>query len=217
VSAINYKSPAKCNAQLVQCSDYSWHLSIKWLITLSKFNSLVLMDKYLLAAALLATLITIHTAKVYLDTYRMVMQTDISASIKEVRFEEGRLVLSILISIQGRGKPFTPERLRYDVWLNGKYMTSDLIEGLPVITPGEKIELTRILKVPGERMFTVEEAIRSNSWAWKISGSILVQTFYGETLIRFEGSAILPPQGIQRKLHPPGDTTSILNAFSIPT
>ncbi len=69
------------------------------------------------------------------------------------------------------------------------------MEALPIIKPDQEVTIERTVEVPRERMFTIEEAIKLGKWSWKISGSILVLTFHGETILRFEGAAELPPIG----------------------
>ena len=151
------------------------------------------MDRYLLIVTLMALLIMIYAMNIYLDTYSMLLQTEIKATIKEAGFEGEKLLVKISIKIKGKGRSFTPERLRYDLWLNRKYIAEDIIEELPTIKPDQEILIERTLEVPQERMFTVREAIESKKWSWRISGSILVLTFHGETILRFEGEAELPP------------------------
>ncbi len=57
-------------------------------MSLGKFiNTLAPSDRYLLIATLVALIAMIHATNNYVDTYSMLIQTQINATVKEVRYE----------------------------------------------------------------------------------------------------------------------------------
>lgn len=154
-----------------------------------------LAKKTLIIAAITAALLTAYMANDYVNTYMQIMGTQIQGTIKDAEFQDKKLIMKIELKITPRGTPFKAHKLTYTLYLNNKYILEEKITETITLTPGEEVKIGREVTIPDERMFTVEEATRTNRWKWKIAGTLFTKTFFGETLIRFKSTMELTPRG----------------------
>jgi hypothetical protein len=149
----------------------------------------------LFSAALVSMLLTGYMVNQYLSAYRVVMKTDIEIEVVHVELGPNEPVLNLSVSVfNPSSEDVTLDRMEFDVKLNGKFMQHYLMQSIPAMGPESTTAFNRAISLPMDRMFTIEEAMSNDSWAWTVSGSGHVVTMFGETLLRFESDSICEPQ-----------------------
>ena len=88
----------------------------------------------------------------------------------------------------------TLDRIEFDIKLNNKFMHHQVLHPIPTARPESYVTFNRVLLLPKDRMFTIEEAARDDSWEWTVSGSGYALTMFGETLLRFKSDSTCKPQ-----------------------
>ncbi len=151
----------------------------------------------LFSAALLSALLTGYMVNQYLGTYNVVMKTSITAEVVAVDLGPEAAVLNLSVSVfNPADENMTLDRVEFDIKLNGKYMHHQVLRSVPSARPGSYVTLSRAVVLPGDRMFTIEEAARDDRWVWTVSGSGYVVTMFGETLLRFGSDSTCKPEVI---------------------
>ena len=148
----------------------------------------------LFSAALISALLTGYMVNQYLSTYNVVMKTSITAEVVNIELgsNDPQLNMSVMI-FNPTSENMTLNKVEYDIKLNDKFMHHQVLYPIPTIRPGSYITLSRAVTLPKDRMFTLEEAARDDSWEWTVSGSGYVVTMFGETLLRFKSDSICKP------------------------
>ncbi|TRO50008.1 hypothetical protein E2P65_00150 [Candidatus Bathyarchaeota archaeon] len=149
----------------------------------------------LFSAALISALLTGHMINQYISTYNVVMKTSITAEVVNIELDpnDPQLDLSVKI-LNPTGENMTLDRIEFDIKLNNKFMHHQVLYPIPTIRPGLYATFNRTVFLPKDRMFTLEEATRDDSWEWTVSGSGYVVTMFGETLLRFKSDSTCKPQ-----------------------
>ena len=148
----------------------------------------------LFSAALISALLTGYMVNQYLSTYNVVMKTSITAEVVNIELgsNDPQLNMSVMI-FNPTTENMTLNKVEYDIKLNDKFMHHQVLYPIPTIKPGSYVTLSRAVILPRDRMFTLEEAARDDSWEWTVSGSGYVVTMFGETLLRFKSDSICKP------------------------
>jgi hypothetical protein len=148
----------------------------------------------LFSAALISALLTGYMVNQYLSTYNVVMKTSITAEVVNIELgsNDPQLNMSVMI-FNPTSENMTMNKVEYDIKLNDKFMHHQVLYPIPTIRPGSYITLSVAVILPKDRMFTLEEAARDDSWEWTVSGSGYVVTMFGETLLRFKSDSICKP------------------------
>ncbi|MBN2333982.1 hypothetical protein JXL21_00380 [Candidatus Bathyarchaeota archaeon] len=134
------------------------------------------------AVSLLATGVMVNQ---YLSTYNLIMKTEVA--VEATGFQRGQgAVLYVNVSVTNpTPETLTVKRVEFDVKLNGKYMTQMTLNQIPPVAPGETVFFGETVALPADRGFTIDEAVRDDSWDWTVAGVGYVDTLFGETLLRF--------------------------------
>jgi len=148
----------------------------------------------ILLVAVVAVLATGVMVNQYLSTYNLIMKTEVAVETTGFEIGQGAAVLYVNVSVYNP----TPEtlkikRVEFDVKLNGKYMTHMTLNEIASIAPGETVFFGETVALPADRGFTIDEAVRDDSWGWTVSGVGYVDTLFGETLLRFRCFSTVAP------------------------
>jgi hypothetical protein len=131
----------------------------------------------------------------YLSTYSVVMKTNIEIEVVNIELGPNEPVLNLSVRVfNPTSKNMTLDRIEFDVKLNSKFMQHQLFQSIPAARPKSSVTFNRAISLPRDRMFTIEEAERDDSWEWTVSGSGHVVTMFGETLLRFKSDSTCEPQ-----------------------
>lgn len=152
----------------------------------------------LLSVALISTLFTGYMLNQYIETYSLVMKTEIDVEVTHFDYSRGGpirfSILNLSVSIVNPSqKELQIRKIEFDVYLNQKYMEHQIITHIPVVIPESQATFDHTIFLPQDRMFTIEDAQEQGKWEWKISGSGYVETLFGDTLLRFKTINKLPP------------------------
>jgi hypothetical protein len=149
----------------------------------------------LFSVALISTLLTGYMVNQYLSTYSVVMKTTIEIEVVSIELGSNEPLLNLSVRVfNPASKNMTLDRIEFDVKLNSKFMQHQVLQIIPAARPGSYITFNRAISLPKDRMFTIEEAARDDSWVWTVSGSGHVETMFGETLLRFKSDSTCEPQ-----------------------
>lgn len=160
-------------------------------------RKLNLVYNILFFAAIISVILTAYTINQYLSTYSVVIKTGIEIEVIniDIKPEDSSLNLSIKI-INPTSKKITLDRIEFDINLNNKFMKHHIFDSIPLAKPESNITFNRVVYLPKDRMFTIDEAIDNDSWDWTVSGASHVQTMFGETILRFKSESTCEPKVI---------------------
>ncbi len=149
----------------------------------------------LFSAAIVSALLTGYMVNQYLSTYNVVMKTSITTEVVDIELgpDEPKLNLSVRVFNPTSGN-MTLDRIEFDIKLNNKFMHHQVLHPIPTARPGSYVAFNVAVYLPKDRMFTIEEAARDDSWEWTVSGSGYVSTMFGETLLRFRSDSTCKPR-----------------------
>jgi len=148
----------------------------------------------LFSVALTSVLLTGYMINQYVATYVVIMKTSIEVDVTNFELHPNEPLLNISVRIVNPApKNLMLSRIEFDVHLNQKFMVHQVIRQIPLVNPESKITFNHVLTLPLDRMFTVEDALKKESWEWRVSGSGYVETLFGETLLRFKSVSICEP------------------------
>lgn len=148
----------------------------------------------LFSVALISVLLTGYMINQYVATYVVVMKTSIEVDVTNFELNSNEPLLNLSVRIVNPApKNLTLSRIEFDVQLNQKFMVHQVIRQIPIVNPEAKITFNHALTLPLDRMFTVEDALKKESWEWRVSGSGYVETLFGETLLRFKSENTCEP------------------------
>jgi len=148
----------------------------------------------LFSVALISTILTGYMISQYLNTYSLVMKTNIEIDVTYFELNPKGPLLNLNVSVfNPTSKNMTLQRIEFDVKLNSKFMEHQVLRTIPTARPGSYIMFTHAITLPQDRMFTIEEAAEDGRWEWTISGSGYINTLFGETLLRFMSISTCEP------------------------
>ena len=148
----------------------------------------------LFSVALISMLLTGYMVNQYLSAYSVVMKTKIEIEVVHVELGPDEPLLNLSVNVfNPTDEDMTLDRIEFDVKLNGKFMQHHVLQPIPATRPGSYIAFSRAVSLPRDRMFTIEQAMSDDSWAWTVSGSGHVVTMFGETLLRFNSNSVCKP------------------------
>jgi len=155
-------------------------------------------EKYGYAVILLVAVVSVIATGVmvnqYLSTYNLIMKTEMAVEATGFEMEQGAAVLYVNVSVYNpTPETLTIKRVEFDVKLNGKYMTQMTLNEIPSVAPSETAFFGETVALPTERGFTIDKAVRDDSWGWTVSGVGYVDTLFGETLLRFRCASTVAP------------------------
>lgn len=146
-------------------------------------------------AAAVSALLTMYMVSQYLGTYSVVIKTGIEIEVVSVDINSKEPSINLSVTVDNpTSKNITLDRIEFEVSLNNKYMKNHVFNSIPLATPGSNVNFIRVIDLPEDRMFTIEEARRYDSWEWTVAGSGHVVTMFGETLLRFKSKSICEPK-----------------------
>jgi len=149
----------------------------------------------LFSAALISALLTGYMVNQYLSTYNVVMKTSITTEVVNIELGPNDPLLNLSVRIfNPTSENMTLDRIEFDIKLNNKFMHHQVLYPIPTARPESIVTFNRAVFLPKDRMFTIEEAARDDSWEWTVSGSGYVVTMFGETLLRFKSDSTCKPQ-----------------------
>jgi LEA14-like dessication related protein len=148
----------------------------------------------LFSAALISVFLTGYMINQYTATYSLVMKTGIEIDV--TGFDPGQdepvLNLSVKIVNPNRGDLML-QRIEFEIKLNQKYMDQQVLRQIPVVQPESEASFEHVLRLPVDRMFTIDQAFEDGRWEWQITGTAYVDTLFGDTLLRFKSDSTRPP------------------------
>jgi len=148
----------------------------------------------LFSVALMSVLLTGYMINQYVATYVVVVKTSIEVDVTNFELNSNEPLLNLSVRIVNPApKNLTLSRIEFDVHLNQKFMVHQVIRQIPLVNPEAEITFNHVLTLPLDRMFTVEDALKKESWEWRVSGSGYVETLFGETLLRFKSENTCEP------------------------
>jgi hypothetical protein len=148
----------------------------------------------LFSIALISVIITGLMLSQYVSTYSLIMKTEIEVQTTQFELDFDRPVLSLNVLVfNPTHNDLTLKRIEFDVKLNDKYMTHEILREIPIIKPEDEIDFIHDLVLPLERNFTIEEALNIGKWDWTVQGTGYVDTLFGETLLRFKFKSTIEP------------------------
>lgn len=146
-------------------------------------------------AATISVILTAYTINQYLSTYSVVIKTGIEIEVVNIDINPNKPSLNLSIKIiNPTSKKITLDRIEFEVNLNNKFMKHHVFDSIPLAKPESHITFNRVIDLPKDRMFTIEEAIGDDSWEWTVSGAGHVQTMFGKTLLRFKSESTCEPK-----------------------
>jgi LEA14-like dessication related protein len=130
----------------------------------------------------------------YTATYSLVMKTGIEIDVTgfDPGQDEPALNLSVKIVNPNRGD-LKLRRIEFEIKLNQKYMDQQVLRQIPVVQPESEASFEHVLRLPVDRMFTIDQAFEEGRWEWQITGTAYVDTLFGDTLLRFKSDSTRPP------------------------
>ncbi|UCH57155.1 MAG: hypothetical protein JSV18_07435 [Candidatus Bathyarchaeota archaeon] len=148
----------------------------------------------LFSFALASALLTGYMVNQYTSTYSLIMNTNIEVEAAYFELDLDQSVLNISVKVYNPTPgDLSLRRIEFDVKLNGKFMTHEIIRNLPSAPPEEQISFSQLVMLPSDRAFTLEEALREGKWDWTLQGTGYVETLFGETLLRFKCTSNVEP------------------------
>lgn len=148
----------------------------------------------LFSIALISAIITGLMLSQYVSTYSLIMKTEIEIQATQFELDFDRPVLSLSVLVYNpTDNNLTLKRIEFDVKLNDKYMTHEILREIPIIRPEGEVNFIHDLVLPLERNFTIEEALNIGKWDWTVQGTGYVDTLFGETLLRFKFKSTIKP------------------------
>ncbi len=130
----------------------------------------------------------------YLNLYRTTMKTEVNVEIANIDLNSYPRSMQLIFKITSPvSRPFDVHLLFYEVNLNGKHLTQETIRGTFQVGRDINATIERITVIPEARMFTIHEAEREEKWLWRISGSLHMTSYLGETRIRFSSDIDFEP------------------------
>ncbi len=148
----------------------------------------------LFSVALISTLLTGLMLNQYIATYNLVMKTEIDIEVTHFDYSRGEPVLNLSVRIVNPNPiELQLHKIEFDLRLNQKYMDHQVIMQIPLVNSESQANFTFSMILPEDRMFTIEDAQKQGKWEWIVMGSGYVETLFGDTLLRFETTKILPP------------------------
>jgi len=146
-------------------------------------------------AATISVILTAYTINQYLSTYNIVIKTGIEIEVVNIDINSNEPSLNLGITIiNPTSKNITLDRIEFEINLNNKFMKHHVLDSIPLAKPGSYITFNKVIDLPKDRMFTIEEAIGDDNWGWTVSGAAYVQTMFGETILRFKSESTCKPQ-----------------------
>ena len=149
----------------------------------------------LFSIALISTIMSGYVVNQYVSSYRIVMKTNIEIEVVDIDLDPNSPTLNLSVSIfNPSNKNMTLDKIEFEVKLNSKFMHRQVFQSIPTASPGSYITFNRVVSLPKDRMFTIEEAVKLDSWKWTLSGAGHVITMFGETLLRFTSENSCKPE-----------------------
>ena len=148
----------------------------------------------LFSVALISTLLTGYMLNQYIQTYSLVMKTEIDIEVTHFDYSRGEPVLNLSVRIVNPNPiELQLHKIEFDLRLNQKYMDHQVIMQIPLVKSESHANFSYSMLLPQDRMFTIEDAQEQGKWEWIVTGSGYVETLFGDTLLRFETTKTLPP------------------------
>jgi LEA14-like dessication related protein len=149
----------------------------------------------LFSVALFSLVITGYMINQYMTTYSLVMKTGIEIDVTGFDLDQGEPALNLRVKIVNPNRDaLMLRKIEFEVHLNQKYMDHQVLGQIPAVQPESEASFDRILLLPIDRMFTIDQASEEGKWEWQITGSGYVETLFGDTLLRFRSTTTQPPQ-----------------------